>query len=157
MVNDENDGFPGTLVIPSKTITTPYLKVFVPFTEGLENRIFQYDSTLRPKKDRRGLSTSIQFSTNWDEKIKSKRQKDSIRLRYLKVFDKMLTFTIDTLKVDGDFLMTVERERMGFETYLDLSKVPEGKNLLKAYRRSLKEQDTTSEVRQTIPYWKLRE
>ncbi|MEL7269134.1 MAG: hypothetical protein AAGL34_06145 [Bacteroidota bacterium] len=154
---DENDGFPGTLVIPSKTITTPYLKVFVPFTEGLENRIFEYDSTLKPKKDRRGLSTSIQFSTDWDEKIKSKRQKDSIRLRYLKVFDKMLTFTIDTLKVDGDFLMTVERERMGFETYLDLSKVPEGKNLLKVYRRSLKEKDTTSEVWQTIPFWKLRE
>lgn len=152
---DEDEGLPGTLIIPSKTITTPYLRVFVPFTEGLENRIFRLDSTLKPEKDRRGLSTSIQFSTDWDETITSERQKDSIRLRYMEVFDKMLTFSIDTLKLDGNFLMTVEKERMGFETYLNLSEVSEGKNVLKVHRQTIEEKDTLSKVWHTIPFWKL--
>ncbi|MEC7264569.1 MAG: hypothetical protein VXW38_12580, partial [Bacteroidota bacterium] len=95
----EDGDFPGDMVIPSKVISTSYLNVFIPFSEHLEERIFLYNDSLRPKKDRRGLTSGININTNWSDEITSLSQKDSIRKVYLNTFNDMISFQIDTLKM----------------------------------------------------------
>ncbi|WP_127138546.1 hypothetical protein [Flagellimonas oceanensis] len=150
----EDDDFPGNMVIPSKVITDPYLQVFVPFSENLENRVFDYNDSLRPKNDRRGLSSSMRITTNWSDQITSARQKDSIRKVYLKTFNESYSFRIDTLDVDEDFILTTGiNDILGFETFLDISQLKEGKHLLRL-RRKRKEKDAVVTVTDvTLPFW----
>ncbi|GLU45630.1 hypothetical protein [Allomuricauda sp. NBRC 101325] len=156
MLTDEED-FPGRLVIPSKVITEPYLKVFVPFSENIENRIFAFNDSLKPKNDRRGLSSSIKINTNWSDEITSARQKDSIRKAYLKTFNTIYSFKIDTLNLDEDFIITTGKHNiLGFETYLNIKELEEGKHLLKLIRQR-KEKDTIARYADAaIPFWNFK-
>lgn len=150
----EEDDFPGRMVIPSKVITDPYLNVFIPFSEGLENRIFAYNDSLKPENDRRGLSSSMQISSNWSDQITSARQKDSIRKVYLKTFNDTHAFRVDSLDMDEEFILTTGmNDILGFETYLKVSGLQEGKHLLRL-RRKRKEKDTVVTVTDVIlPFW----
>ncbi|WP_421807761.1 hypothetical protein [Flagellimonas sp.] len=156
MLTEDGD-FPGRMAIPSKIISEPYLKVFVPFSENLEDRIFAYNDSLRPKTDRRGLSSSIQVNTNWSDKITSAHQKDSIRKVYLKTFNEIHTLKIDTLDMDEDFILTTGMNNiLGFETYLNISELKEGKHLL-YLRRKRKEKDAVVTVSDAIlPFWHFK-
>lgn len=153
MMTEEGD-FPGGVVIPSKVITQPYLNVFVPFSESLENRVFAYKDSLKPENDRRGLSSSIKISSNWSDQITSARQKDSIRKVYLKTFNEIYSFRIDTLDMDEDFILTTGiKNVLGFETFLKISNLDEGKHILRL-RRKRKEKDTVVTLTDVIlPFW----
>ncbi len=153
----EDGDFPGDMVIPSKVISTSYLNVFIPFSEHLEERIFLYNDSLRPKKDRRGLTSGININTNWSDEITSLSQKDSIRKVYLNTFNDMISFQIDTLKMDGDFILTTGMNNLlGFETFLKISDLDEGKHLLRL-KRKRKEKDTVVTVTEAaIPFWKFK-
>ncbi|MDF0708886.1 hypothetical protein [Flagellimonas okinawensis] len=157
MLTEDGD-FPGRMVIPSKVITGSYLTIFVPYTENIEERIFNFNDSLRPKNDRRGLSTSMKINTNWSEEITSARQKDSIRKVYLKTFNKMYSFKIDSLEMDEDFVVTTGMNNiLGFETYLKISELNEGKHLLRL-RRKLKRKDTIVTLTDVIlPFWSFKE
>ncbi|WP_318309972.1 hypothetical protein [Flagellimonas crocea] len=153
MLTEKGD-FPGRLVIPSKVITDSYLQVFVPFSENVEDRIFAYNDSLRPEDDRRGLSSSVSINTNWSEQITSARQKDSIRKVYLKTFNETHSFKIDSLDMDEEFILTTGMNNiLGFETFLNISQLNEGKHLLRL-RRKRKEKDTVVTVSDVIlPFW----
>mgnify|MGYP003629666503 CR=1 FL=1 len=153
MMTEEGD-FPGGVVIPSKVITKPYLNIFVPFSENLENRVFAYKDSLKPENDRRGLSSSIKISSNWSDQITSARQKDSIRKVYLKTFNEIYSFRIDTLDMDEDFILTTGiKNVLGFETFLKISNLDEGKHILRL-RRKKKEKDTVVTLTDVIlPFW----
>lgn len=153
MLIEEGD-YPGEVVIPSKVITTSYLQVFMPFSESIEERVFAYNNSLRPEKDRRGLSSSIKLSSNWNDRISSERQKDSIRKLYLKTLNDMYSFQIDTLRLDSDFIIaTNAKEQLGFETSLNIQDIGEGPHLLKV-KRKRKEKGTTVElIEESIPFW----
>ncbi|USD25610.1 hypothetical protein [Flagellimonas marinaquae] len=153
MMTEEGD-FPGRMVIPSKVISQPYLQVFVPFSENLENRVFAFNDSLTPKEDRRGLSSSIKVNSNWSDEITSLRQKDSIRKKYLKTFNEMYSFRIDTLEMDEDFIITTAmNDILGFETYLKISQLKEGKHIIRL-RRKRKEKDSIVTVSDAIlPFW----
>jgi hypothetical protein len=153
----EDGDFPGDVVIPSKVITTSYLNVFIPFSEHLEERIFLYNDSLRPKKDRRGLTSGIKINTNWSDEITSLSQKDSIRKVYLNTFNDMISFQIDTLKMDEDFILTTGMNNLlGFETFLKIYELDEGKHLLRL-KRKRKEKDTVVTVTEAaIPFWKFK-
>jgi len=153
MLTEDGD-FPGRVVIPSKIISEPYLKVFVPFSESLEDRVFAYNDSLKPENDSRGLSTSMQMTSNWSDKITSARQKDSIRKVYIKTFNEIHAFKIDTLELDEDFILTTGMNNiLGFETYLKISELKEGKHLL-YLRRKRKEKDAVVTVSDAIlPFW----
>nr|WP_297787021.1 hypothetical protein [uncultured Allomuricauda sp.] len=157
MMTEEGD-FPGSMVIPSKVITQPYLSVFIPFSESLENRVFAYNDSLTPEDDRRGLSSSIQINSSWSNKITSLRQKDSIRNIYLKTFNEMYSFRIDTLDVDEDFILTTGMKNIfGFETFLKISNLDEGKHILRL-RRKRKEKDAVVTYTDVIlPFWYFKE
>ena len=158
MMTEDSD-YPGEAVIPSKVITTKFLQVFMPFSENIEERIFEFDKSLKPEEDRRGLASSnFNFNTNWSDKITTSRQKDSVRKRYLEVFNESYFFKVDTLVLDSDFIIATDASnRLGFETYLGLSEIAEGKHQLRVMRKR-KQKDTIVEViQESIPFWYFKE
>ncbi|MEM9363123.1 MAG: hypothetical protein AAGA43_10830 [Bacteroidota bacterium] len=154
-MQDEDEDYPGDIVIPSKVITTKYLQVFMPFTGSFEERIFTFDESLKPENDRRGLKTGITFSTNWSDVITTQKQKDSIRKRYMKTFNQIYSFKIDSLDYDADFLLTTDKKNhLGFETYLKLDSIAEGKHVLKLVRKKIEEEgDTVKLTVRTLPFF----
>lgn len=157
MLTKDSD-FPGEVVIPSKVITKSYLNVFIPFSENIEERIFLYNDSLRPKTDRRGLTSSIKINTNWGDEITSARQKDSIRRVYLRTFNEIYSFKIDSLPMDEDFILTTgPKKLLGFETNLNISDLEEGKHVLRL-RRKRREKDTIVTVTSAvIPFWNFKD
>lgn len=155
----EGADYPGEAVIPSKVITTKFLQVFMPYSENIEERIFDFDESLRLKDDRRGLvSSNFNFNTNWSDKINTGRQKDSIRKHYLEVFNETYFFKIDTIRIDSDFIITTDsKNRLGFEAYLNLKEIEEGKHQLRVMRKR-KEKDTIAElIQESIPFWHFKQ
>lgn len=157
MLTDDGD-FPGSMVIPSKVITTSYLNVFMPFSENLEERIFIFNDSLRPKIDQRGLTSDIQISISSNDRTISTQQKDSIRKVYLRTFNDIHSFEIDTLQMDEDFILTTGPNNMlGFETFLKISNLEEGKHILKLKRKRKVKGETTIITEKAIPFWKFKD
>ncbi|KAB5485244.1 MULTISPECIES: hypothetical protein [Flagellimonas] len=157
MLIDDGD-FPGTMIIPSKVTTKSYLNIFVPFSEHIEERIFIFNDSLKPKKDRRGLSSNIQITTNWSDEITTKQQKDSIRKIYLRTFNDVYSFEIDTLQMDGDFILTTGLNNvLGFETFLKISDLEEGKHLLKLKRKRKDKGEIVTLTESVVPFWKFKD
>ncbi|RIV67574.1 hypothetical protein [Flagellimonas aequoris] len=154
----EDGDFPGDVVIPSKVITTSYLNVFIPFSEHLEERIFLHNDSLRPKKDRRGLTSGININTNWSDEITSLSQKDSIRKVYLKTFNEIYSFQVDTLNRDEDFILTTGmNDLLGFETFLKISDIEEGKHILRLKRMRKEKGSVVTVTEAAIPFWKFKD
>lgn len=155
----EDEDYPGEAVIPSKVISTHYLQVFMPYSENIEERIFDYDSSLKPEEDRRGLASSnFNFNTNWSDKITTGRQKDSIRKHYLKIFNESYFFKVDSLAMDSDFIITTDSQnRLGFETYLSLKEVEEGKHQLRVMRKRRQKDTIVEVIQESIPFWYFKE
>ena len=153
MLTEEED-YPGDAVIPSKVITTPYLQVFIPYAEKIEDRIFAYNDSIKPKEDLRGLSSTITFSSKGNNWGMSTRQKDSIRSIYLKTFNESYSFQIDTLQLDSDFVITTSpKGQLGFETYLNIENLSEGKHLLRVKRKRKEKGEIVSVTEASIPFW----
>ncbi|WP_350287634.1 hypothetical protein [uncultured Croceitalea sp.] len=154
----KDSDFPGEAAIPSKVINTNYLQVFIPFSESIERRIFDFKESLRPQEDRRGLTSGIQFSTSWSDKITSQRQKDSIRKLYLKTFNDMYSVTIDSTQFESDFIITTGiKDVLGFETYIGIKDLTEGKHLLRLKTKRKKKDSTIILTREVIPFWYFKE
>ena len=151
----EDADYPGEAVIPSKVITTKFLHVFMPYSENIEERIFDFDETLKPEEDRRGLASSnFNFNTNWSDKITTSRQKDSVRKKYLEVFNETYFFKIDTIKLDSDFIVSTDaKNRLGFETYLSLKEIEEGKHQLRLMRKRRQKDSIIELIQESIPFW----
>ena len=151
----DDDDFIRNVAIPSKVINTPYLKVFVPYSENLEDRIFNYNESLRPEEDERGLRSDIQFSNQGI----SFRKRDSITKSYLKTFNDIYILEIDSLDYDTDFIIGQSvKERIGFETFVDIRDLDDGKHLLKVNRKRIeKEGDTTIRIVARIPFWYFKD
>ncbi|WP_394975742.1 hypothetical protein [uncultured Croceitalea sp.] len=154
----EDGNFPGEVVIPSKIIRTPYLPIFIPYKENIEDRIFAYDSTIKPKKDLRGLTSGVNFSTSWEDQFDSRKQRDSIRNRYLEIFNETHSFKIDTLKLDEDFIVTISgKDQLGFETNLNIRGISEGKHILKLIRLRKRKDTTQTLLEAQVPFWYYKE
>ncbi len=157
----EDADYPGEAVIPSKVITTKFVQVFMPYSENVEDRIFSYDKSLKLEEDRRGLtSTNFRFSTDWSDKITTRRQKDSIRKHYLEVFNETHFFKVDSIELDSDFIISTDaKNRLGFETFLSLKGIVDGKHQLRVMRkRRDKDSDSIVEIiQESIPFWYYKE
>ncbi|NNC34534.1 MAG: hypothetical protein HKO09_06635, partial [Croceitalea sp.] len=140
MLTDDGK-FPGDAAIPSKVINTTSLQVFIPFSESIENRIFDKNESLKPENDVRGYGSSITFNNKMDNGF-SFGQKDSLSVEYLKTFNQIYTLQIDSLKYTSDFIMTTNiKDQLGFETNINIRDLTEGKHVLKVNRK-LKQKDT---------------
>ena len=154
----KEDDIPGEIVIPSKIIRTPYLPVFIPFEENIEDRIFAYDSTIKPKKDIRGLSSDIQITNSGSSQWNTRRQRDSIRKRYLAIFNEIYSFKIDSLKLDSEFIATTNTKgHLGFETNIDIRDLAEGKHILQLNRIRKSKDTLQTLIQETVPFWYYKE
>ena len=148
LINEKN-GFIDNVAIQSKVISDNYVKIFVLFSENIEDRIFNFNPLLKPEEDSRGLRTGINFSDN----IKIS-ERDSLRKVYLKTFNDIYSVKIDTIKYKADFILAHSKnDKLGFETYISTKTLDEGKHLLKVNRKRIRKGDTTNWKVSEIPFW----
>ena len=153
---DESKNLAKEVLIPSKVITDPFLKVFIVYSENIENIIFSFNEGLEPENDKRGLTTGTSVFTN-DFAISSKKR-DSLYKEYLKTFNDIYSVKIDTLTFDSDFIIaTSKKEELGFETYLDIKNLDEGKHILKVNRLRIRKKDTIEIIVVRIPFWSYKD
>lgn len=141
--------------IQSKAITAPYLKLYFPFYETIEDRIFEFNPELKPEKDKRGLRTSIniQFSSKPKKKKITKAKKDSLKLAYVNTFNKIYSIKIDSIEYKSEFIIDkIDKEKFGFETYLGINNLSEGKHLVTISRLIKKDSVGKKEITK-IPFW----
>ena len=148
----EDNAFIEDVVIQSKVITDPYIKVFIKFTESVENNVFDFNEGLKPENDRRGLRTDIVVTNNnhW----KSLGKLDSLKREYLKTFNHIYSVAVDSTETETDFILSKgKKDELGFETYLSTNQLQKGKHLLKVSRLRIIKEDTTSRFVSQIPFW----
>jgi hypothetical protein len=144
----DSDGFIDDVAIQSKVIADNYVKVFVIFSENVEDNIFNFNPKLKPDEDSRGLRSAITFGNNFNY------QSDSLRRAYLKTFNDMYSIKIDTIKYDADFIIAKSKKgNLGFETYVSTKNLIDGKHLLKVNRLRIRKGDTTNWNMSKIPFW----
>ena len=155
MLNEDEDGqFIKTAAIPSKVIKDSYLKVFMVFSDQIEDRIFSRNEGLKPDKDIRGLTTGMEFSGP-DLNFK---ERDSLKREYLKTFNNIYKVDIDSVQQHSEFILgESSTKEFGFETYIDLKGLSKGKHILHIQRDSYNKKDTTIVRFVTIPFWYFNE
>jgi len=138
--------------IPSKIITTNYLPVFIEYNEDIEDAIFNFNKTLKPQYDKRGLKSGLNFSFNEVVKIKNM---DSLKTEYLKTLTKIYSFKIDSIDFNQpEFIYTRHNNNQeGFETVLPLKNLTEGKHSLDIFRIEKQDSINTKNKIVTIPFW----
>jgi len=148
---DEKSGFVDNVIIQSKVIKDNYIKVFVPYSERIENRVFSFNEGLKPKKDIRGLDTDI-IVFNDNNHITNP---DSLRREYLSTFNKIYYTKIDSSVVKSDFIVShTKKGTLGFETYLSANGLSEGKHILEFKRMGInRDNDTVYFGIRKIPFW----
>lgn len=148
----DSDGFIDHVAIQSKVISDNYVKVFILFSENIEDNIFQFNPKLEPDEDSRGLRSSISFGNNFNNLSSKKRE--NLRRAYLKTFNDMYSVKIDTITYDSDFIIAKSRKgNLGFETYVSTKSLIEGKHTLKVNRLRIRKGDTTNWNVSKIPFW----
>ena len=154
LIVEEND-FINVATIPSKVITDSYMKVFMIFNENVEERLFSFNPGLKPKEDRRGLKSEIVFFGDFDRE--EFRKRDSLRLVYYKTFNDVHKISINGKKQETTFITsTTKNKKLGFETYINIDTLKEGKHLLKISRKYInKKKDTVRNILVSIPFWKF--
>ncbi|MBO6606865.1 hypothetical protein [Psychroserpens sp.] len=145
--------FTGDVTIPSKVIKDSYLKIFMPYSETVEDRVFAINPGLKPEKDIRGLKTDVvKINTN-----NSRSKRDSLTKVYIETFGEIYSIRIDSIPFESNFILSQNfREELGFETYLNLDSIPSGKHLLKINRMRIRNNDTTYWIVDRIPFWHFK-
>ena len=148
---EEESGYIDNVVIQSKVIKENYIKVFVPYSEEIEDRIFSFNEGLKPEKDIRGLDSDIVVLNN---NIRS-QNRDSLRRAYLSTFNKVHLTKIDTAVAESEFIVSHTKQgTLGFESYIPTENLTKGKHLLEFKRMGINtDNDTVYFSLQKIPFW----
>lgn len=150
-ISKEKRVFIQTATIQSKVITDPYIRLFRVYTNDLESRIFDWDSTLVPTIDERGLKSEMNI---FSDPSKSIRKKRSLSKNYLKAFNTTHQVFIDSISYPSDFLFSKNHQGdLGFESYIATKNLQEGKHILSLKRLFKKEKDTVMRTDVIIPFW----
>ena len=141
-------------MIQSKVIAAPFVKVFVKHDNIMEDRIFHYNPGLKPIKDIRGISSEISFKNQRENKF----TKDSLRQQYVNTFNGLYFVVIDSVTYNSDFVVAkTKKGTLGFETYVGISNLTEGKHILDVRRYRIKDKDTTILRIARIPFWYFKD
>jgi len=144
-------GFIDDVAIQSKVISDAYVKVFILFSEYIEDRMYHYNEGLKPIVDDRGLGTNMTFNNTFVDK-------DSLRGEYIKTFNNIYSVKLDTIYKKGDFIFAENKDnKLGFESYISTKNLLDGKHVLKVNRMSIQKQDTSYYNVATIPFWYLKD
>lgn len=150
LIQDQDGVFIDAVAIPDKVITDPFVKVFVVYKDYIEDNIFDFNKGLKPEKDKRGLSSDIQFSSGdmgW-------AKRDSLKREYIKTFNEVYSVKIDSTIFNSDFIIAESKKsELGFETYVNIDSLKEGKHILKVIRKRIRKKDTSWTSIRSIPFW----
>lgn len=151
---EKNDLFISTLSIQSKVITDPYIKVKIPLSNALEVRILEFNKSLKPYQDKHLYKNSLVGEN--ENSSSRKRNTDSLHREFVKTFQQIYSFKIDSIQCKTDFIIVKEggsrHSIISFETYMRTSNLAEGKHIL-VYSR-YKHPDTDSVITiMEIPFW----
>lgn len=151
----EDTDFTNVASIPSKVINTPYLKVFVLYLEKTEDFVFEKTPSLEPEEDNRGYGMNFSAATN---PLFLAESEDTKTQEYLTTINDIYTLKIDGKPYESDFIVaTNAKERLGFETYLNIKNLSEGKHFLTINGPSKNELKINSKTEDktlvTIPFW----
>ena len=150
LLYDSNE-FIDHVTIQSKVIADNYVKIFVLYSENIEDYIFNFNPELEPEEDSRGLSSGVTFGNNFTLK---RGERDSLRRAYLKTFNDIYSVKIDTIEYNSDFIIAKSKKgNLGFETFVSTKDLIEGKHILKINRLRIKKGDTTNLNVSKIPFW----
>jgi len=155
LIKKEND-FINRATIQSKVITDNYLKIFVIFNDNIEDRLFDFNPGLKPKDDHRGLNSGIKFSSNFN--AFDFRKKDSLTKVYFKTFNEIYLTKINDTYYKTKYVVTSNKnKKLGFETYVNIDSLKEGKHLLRINRKYInRKKDTVLRNEVQIPFWKFK-
>jgi hypothetical protein len=154
LIQDEKGIFIDRVAIPKKVITESFLKIFVVYHDNVEDNVFDFNEGLKPEKDIRGLRTNMQFNSGDAPKMNL----DSLKREYIKTFNNVYVVTIDSTDYDKDFIFSQSKKsELGFETYVNIDNLDEGRHLLKVSRKRIRKNDTTLRSVAQIPFWYFRD
>ena len=139
--------------ISSKVITTPYINVFMELTDNIEDNIFNFKPDLEPENDKRGLRSNIIVTgeSNWSTKREDQN-------KYLEVLNQVYSVRIDSTDYEGEFILSENKQKdIGFETFVSIKDLEEGKHLLKVLRKRIKKGDTVRHSVCRIPFWYFKD
>jgi len=152
---EKNDLFIHVLTIQSKVITDPYIKVNIPLSNGLENRILKFNESLRPYQDRNLYKSTMDID---GKRIEStfKGNTDSLHLEFIKTFQDTYTIKIDSIPCKSDFVIVEEKgsknRDISFETYIGTKNLTEGKHVLVYSRYKHPGTDSIINIMK-VPFW----
>ena len=152
---EKNDLFISAIAIQSKLITDPFIKIKIPFSNAIEDNILEFNESLKPYKDKHLYKTHMDLN---GKSIESsfKGNTDSLHLEFMKTFQKIYIIKIDSTAYKPDFVITNEKDRLCFESYIGANSLAEGKHIL-LYSR-FKHTDTDSVITiKEIPFWYYKE
>jgi len=154
---EKNDLFINVIAIQSKVISDSFIKVKIPFSNAIEDRVYEFNESLRPKKDQRGynLSKIITIGSR-SETTLLKRKLDSLQHEYLNTFQEIYSIRIDSILCQSNFAIVKEnngkKRSIGFETYIGTKNLAEGKHILTYSRYKHPGTDSIVTI-QKIPFW----
>lgn len=152
---EKNDLFISTIAIQSRVIVDPYIKVKIPLSDAIEEHIFEFNESLKPEKEKRAYKSFMSFG-NWKKNASVQKIEDSLRLEYLKTFQKIYTIKVDSLACKSNFVMVQESDRkdskLSFETYIGTNNLVEGKHILIYSRYKHMDTDSVISIKE-IPFW----
>jgi len=155
---EKNDLFISVLCLQSKVITDPYVKIKIPLTKAIENRILEFNKSLKPYQDQNLYKSTMDINGSRIEST-FKGDVDSLHLEFMKTFQDIYSIKIDSMLCESDFVIVKENDNknlsIGFETYIGTKNLAEGKHVLVYSRYTNPASDSIVTIKE-IPFWYYR-
>lgn len=152
----EDNQYIRSIAINNDIITKPYIKLFIPLKEKLEDELLELNPNIKTEEDNRGFKNSaIKIRLKHKNIKKLQQKKDSIAKQFLKSLNKMYVIKIDSTTYIPDFIVRKINKQLGFETILHLKDLTEGKHIVtvKNYEVDEKTKEKKLEKFLDIPFW----
>ncbi len=150
---DKHKLFIADLTIQSKVITEPYLNVKIPILNKIEYNIIKFNKGLKEFEDDSRYKNHL-----FSRKLSGfqKRKADSVQLEFIKTFQKVYSFKIDSIEYKSDFIIFTDKNKgsriIGLETYISTKNLSEGKHTLIYSRYKHPATDSIITIKE-IPFW----
>lgn len=146
-IDEDKNIFIGDFAIQSKVITEPYIKLIIPLNNKIEDELMEFNPSLKPKRDKRGLRFRSEISL-----VINKKDKESFNNEYIRTFERKYRFKIDTTLYKTEFVISNINNQLSFESYIGLEDLSEGKHTIELESLINKDKDSIISIR-TIPFW----
>lgn len=150
---NEKREYVDAITIPSKTIETSFLPIFLKHRGALEDVAMAIDTTLELEEDIRGLTTTgfIRMSNgiSGDSIAYLKAQK------FLTVLnEEVISVQIDSIQINTSWLFSQNSKyQLGYETVVDLTNFKRGAHTLQVQRKTVRNDSIVTSHVGIIPFW----